>query len=43
MSFYSDQGVTDIVLFGDERPVHKAAIAEARRAGLPKCAESLVV
>lgn len=34
MNFYSDQSTTDIVLFGDERPVHKVAIAEARRAGL---------
>lgn len=28
------KGVTDIVLYGDTRPVHAAAVAEARRRGL---------
>jgi len=37
-AFYSDflagQGATDLVLFGDQRPVHRAAIAAARPAGV---------
>ncbi|MEL6888927.1 MAG: capsular biosynthesis protein [Pseudomonadota bacterium] len=30
----ADKGVTDIVLYGDVRPVHAGAVAEARRRGL---------
>ena len=30
----ADKGVTDIVLYGDVRPVHAEAVAEARRRGL---------
>lgn len=32
--FMSDQGITDLVLYGDTRPIHAAAVALARKAGI---------
>ena len=33
--FIDDEGVTDLVLLGEERPVHRPAVAAAARRGLP--------
>lgn len=32
--FYNKNGITDIVLFGDQRPVHKPAVKLARESGI---------
>ena len=33
----ADKGVTDIVLYGDTRPIHAQAVAEAKARGLEPC------
>lgn len=31
---YTTQAITDVVLFGDERPVHRVAVQQAKRLGV---------